>query len=83
LFYAKGVKEKNLWAIEKGNEGAMCNLKYYYEDNILGLYDLLVSSENRNKFINDELNDLHLRHGKLIIYYNKKMMQMKHDICID
>jgi TPR repeat protein len=44
-----------LMAIEKGNEDAICNLKYYYEDNILGLYDLLVSSENRNKFINTML----------------------------
>jgi hypothetical protein len=61
----------------------MLQIERYYEDNILGLYDLLVSSENKNKLINNKLNELNS--NELIIYYNKKVMQMKeykHDNCI-
>jgi hypothetical protein len=79
------MKKYYIMAIEKECLRSINNLQVYFEYKDLKFYHLLVNIENKNKLINDKIEELCKK--KEVIYYKTKVIKMEelkniHECCI-
>jgi hypothetical protein len=74
-----------LICIKYGFTASMFNLQIYFENKDLEFYHLLVNIDNKNKLMNDKIEELSKK--KEVIYYKTKVIKMEelkniHECCI-